>query len=37
MTNQITFVGRLKKMITQDDYYIIKLEVPRYFKRENGF
>lgn len=36
MTNQITFVGRLKEMITQDDYYIIKIEVPRYFKRENN-
>ena len=35
MINQITFVGRLKEMITQDDYYIIKIEVPRYFKREN--
>ena len=35
MTNQITFVGRLKKMITQDDYYIIKLEVPRRIKEND--
>ena len=35
MINQITFVGLLKEMIIKDDYYIIKLEVPRYFKREN--
>lgn len=35
MTNQITFVGRLKEMITQDDYYIIKLEVPRRIKEND--
>ena len=35
MLNQIIFVGILKEMIIKDDYYIIKLEVPRYFKREN--
>ena len=36
MLNQIIFVGILKEMIIKDDYYIIKLEVPRYFKRENN-
>lgn len=36
MTNQITFVGLLKEMIIKDDYYIIKIEVPRYIKRENN-
>ena len=35
MINQITFVGRLKEMITQDDYYIIKIEVPRRIKKNN--
>ena len=35
MTNQITFVGLLKEMITQDDYYIIKLEVPRRIKEND--
>lgn len=36
MTNQITFVGLLKEMIIKDDYYIIKIKVPRYIKRENN-
>ena len=35
MINQITFVGRLKEMITQDDYYIIKIEVPRRIKEND--
>ena len=35
MINQITFVGLLKEMIIKDDYYIIKLEVPRRIKEND--
>ena len=35
MLNQIIFVGILKEMIIKDDYYIIKLEVPRRIKENN--
>lgn len=35
MLNQIIFVGILKEMIIKDDYYIIKLEVPRRIKEND--
>ena len=35
MINQITFVGLLKEMIIKDDYYIIKIEVPRRIKEND--
>ena len=35
MINQITFVGRLKEMIIKDDYYIIKLKLPRRIKEND--
>lgn len=35
MLNQIIFVGILKEMIIKDDYYIIKLEVPRLIKEND--
>ena len=35
MLNQIIFVGTLKEMIIKDDYYIIKLEVPRRIKEND--
>ena len=35
MLNQIIFVGILKEMIIKDDYYIIKIEVPRRIKEND--
>ena len=35
MLNQIIFVGILKEMIIKDEYYIIKLEVPRRIKEND--
>lgn len=35
MLNQIIFVGTLKEMIVKDDYYIIKIEVPRRIKEND--
>ena len=35
MLNQIIFVGILKEMIIKDDYYIMKLEVPRRIKEND--
>lgn len=35
MLNQIIFVGILKEMIIKDDYYIIKIEVPRRIKEDD--
>lgn len=35
MLNQIIFVWILKEMIIKDDYYIIKLEVPRRIKEND--
>ena len=35
MINQLTFVGLLKEMIIKDDYYIIKIEVPRRIKEDD--